>query len=625
MTVARRTPRRFTAVLATWGLAVALTAAGSAAASAAPRPAVTGLQISDDLSSVSCLSASWCMAVGSTGVQGGSDTTNRALAQLWNGHTWTVLPVPQPASPGANLAGVSCLSRVRCIAVGGQVTPAQMLAEEWNGSTWQMLPVPSTVPPMGALACVSGSKCLAVGSYGQSVSARWDGTTWRGLKTPDPGGPQSGLNGVSCPSATDCVAVGQAFTNNTSTQEIADQWNGHGWRVMKTPPVLQFDYNANAVGVSCAGTSWCMAVGEYDPPSAMMWTGHGAWQQLTLPAGTGELLGVSCVSTTWCMAVGQDSTQSVPTAIDWNGSTWQWLNPVNPGSSGTVTTGLSGVWCGSADTCLAVGQYAVNGAGNSDGDAEFRLAQTWNGSTWQVPAPHGYLVGLTDGGVASLHVSWYGSELGSVPSAPVGLAADPATGGYWIANADGAMSNDNAPWCGSQRWTLPTGVKAVAIAADPVTGGYWMLDSDGGIGNFNAPAQGSELGNVPSPPDGLAADPATGGYWILNADGAVSNDDAPWHGSQRGTLPTGVKAVAIAADPVTDGYWILDSNGDVGNFDAPSYGSELGHLTSAPAGIAADPATGGYWIVNASGSVTAFHAPSYGSASGGTPDAIAGL
>src|ERR1700722_10231802 len=107
MTVARRTARRFTAVLAAWGLAVALTGAGSAAAStAATRPAVTGLQISDDLSSVSCLSASWCMAVGSTGVQGGSDTTNQALAQLWNGHTWTVLPVPQPASPGASLAGV---------------------------------------------------------------------------------------------------------------------------------------------------------------------------------------------------------------------------------------------------------------------------------------------------------------------------------------------------------------------------------------------------------------------------------------------------------------------------------------------------------------------------------------
>jgi hypothetical protein len=363
-----------------------------------------------------------------------------------------------------------------------------------------------------------------------------------------------------------------------------------------------------------------MAVGMYDQPAAMEWTGHGGWQQLTLPSGSGVLSGVSCPRNGWCMAVGHDSNQYTPTAADWNGSTWQWLTAVSPVNPGQANTSLNAVGCQVTLLCLAVGQYAIGG----QGDPEFRLGETWNRSTWRIPATHGYLAGSTDGGVANFNVSWYGSERGDVPSRPDGLATDPATGGYWILNTDGSVSNDNALWDGSQRGTLPSGVTAVAIAADPLTGGYWLLDSDGGIGAFDAPAEGSELGNAPSPPDGLAADPVTGGYWILNADGGVSNEDAPWQGSQRGTLPSGVRAVAIAADPVTGGYWILDSNGDVAGFGAPSYGSELGHLTSAPAGIAADPVTGGYWIANAGGGVTAFHAPSYGSATGAT-DAIAGL
>lgn len=55
-------------------------------------------------------------------------------------------------------------------------------------------------------------------------------------------------------------------------------------------------------------------------------------------------------------------------------------------------------------------------------------------------------------------MSWYGSELGSVPSVPVGLAAGPATGGYWIANADGSVTAFHAPSYGSASGGTPDAI-----------------------------------------------------------------------------------------------------------------------------------------------------------------------
>jgi hypothetical protein len=83
---------------------------------------------------VACRSASNCILVGAT-VTAGAD---RAGAEIWNGRTLRLLPVPQP--PESHLAGISCPSPRRCIAVG--TARRGQLAELWNGTTWRVLPVP---------------------------------------------------------------------------------------------------------------------------------------------------------------------------------------------------------------------------------------------------------------------------------------------------------------------------------------------------------------------------------------------------------------------------------------------------------------------------------------------------
>lgn len=104
--------------------------AGTRAARPAGMPAVPasfgpGPPVNAGLSGVSCLSASFCMAVGGyTGTLGGS----RPLSEEWNGSRWRVLP--SPASGGTSQ--VSCTRVTFCMAVG---TGPQI----WNGLSWQAL------------------------------------------------------------------------------------------------------------------------------------------------------------------------------------------------------------------------------------------------------------------------------------------------------------------------------------------------------------------------------------------------------------------------------------------------------------------------------------------------------
>ena len=76
------------------------------------------------LVSVSCTSATACVAVGST--------ADHALVERWDGSLWTIMPTPDPpGAPGemAELVSVACASARDCSAVG-----RSFLISEWNNS-----------------------------------------------------------------------------------------------------------------------------------------------------------------------------------------------------------------------------------------------------------------------------------------------------------------------------------------------------------------------------------------------------------------------------------------------------------------------------------------------------------
>ena len=68
-----------------------------------------------ELNSVSCTSATNCVAVGDYMDQ--ADTSDTTLAEQWNGTSWTVLTTPSPVTFSA-LVSVSCPSATHCVAVG---------------------------------------------------------------------------------------------------------------------------------------------------------------------------------------------------------------------------------------------------------------------------------------------------------------------------------------------------------------------------------------------------------------------------------------------------------------------------------------------------------------------------
>src|SRR6516165_1822594 len=167
------------------------------------------------LLSSSCTSPRACTAVGhhtdGTGVIA-------PLAEFWDGTSWRTQATPVPAGAiQAQLLGVSCPAASTCTAVGFYVNSASNdvpLAERWNGTSWKIQPVPNpagaTGTQLSGVSCSAASACTAVGTAPNATLAeRWNGTSWRIQVTPNPPGAFfAQLSSVSCSAASTCTAVG---------------------------------------------------------------------------------------------------------------------------------------------------------------------------------------------------------------------------------------------------------------------------------------------------------------------------------------------------------------------------------------------------------------------------------
>lgn len=117
------------------------------------------------------------------------------FAESFNGASWRVLPTPAPGPLGSGLYHVSCGATARCMAVGGFLTTGpggpRAFAEAWNGSVWALLTVPTHSPAFSDLygvSCVTASACMAAGErFPQlTLADRWNGTSWQVVPTRNP-------------------------------------------------------------------------------------------------------------------------------------------------------------------------------------------------------------------------------------------------------------------------------------------------------------------------------------------------------------------------------------------------------------------------------------------------------
>jgi hypothetical protein len=292
------------------------------------------------LEDVSCMSPSNCMAVGYY-----SDTPEDAqtLAESWNGTQWSVTTTPNPSATYDQLKGVSCTGSTSCIAVGEVVNssgPNETLVESWDGTSWSVVPSPSVGvdSSLESVSCNGPTQCQAIGSYtadstgpSQTLAESWNGSVWSITPSPSPGpGHTTALLGVSCPTTSNCIAVGYYGATH---KPLVESWDGGTWSVVRSPNP-KADDDAELFGVSCHKSNDCVAVGGYFPGKysertlVESWNGR-AWSITPSPSPEGtdnavhpipELDAASCTASTACVAVGHYLNKSMTKTLVETGS-----------------------------------------------------------------------------------------------------------------------------------------------------------------------------------------------------------------------------------------------------------------------------------------------------------------
>ncbi len=360
---------------------------------------------SNFLSGVSCPSASLCVAVDQSGNL--VTSTNPAGGPS----AWTVRSVD-----GSNqLSGVSCASVSLCVAgdrSGNILTSTSPDSGSWtvrnvDGSTI-IFAVSCTATP--TILCVAGDQNGALTSTNPSAG------TW----TPA-AGPQFGYRGVSCPSASLCVAVGAARSVFSSTNPTG------GPSAWTSSDIIPSTYDFGFVGITCPAASVTLCVGVNDAGDLVTTstpTGPGtAWTVQSVDP-LGGVHAVSCPSNNLCVGVGGTGNVVVGSGT---APATQSMTVAKAGTgAGSVTSQPAGVDCGGS--C----------SHSFDGGTQVTLTPTpasgstfagWSGAcsgtgTCQVTMNRDQTVTATFNTTPPTHtltVSKAGSGSGSVASQPAGI------------------------------------------------------------------------------------------------------------------------------------------------------------------------------------------------------------
>ena len=182
--------------------------------------------VAHELLSVSCVSSSFCAAVGLDG------------AVTFNGSTWTA-----PVLPDIGLSSVSCASATSCVAANGLASVATFDGAHWSG----MQSTGVVTSDVSDVSCPTTSYCLLAGYQGVSS---WNGGGWSPYPAPGT------ILGVSCPAAELCVAAAESPYRQPDGE--ISVWDGSQWSMPIQAPVGD-DFNGSVM-ISCPTTSFCMQV-----------------------------------------------------------------------------------------------------------------------------------------------------------------------------------------------------------------------------------------------------------------------------------------------------------------------------------------------------------------------------
>lgn len=331
------------------------------------------------LLSVSCPTATFCAAVGTT------------FVATFDGVRWAA-PTRIEVAPYALFTSVSCASATFCVAVDalGQTTT-------WDGTTWHPLVV---ADPLGltSVSCPAAGLCFA--TDGNGGVARLSGGSWQvTAKVLD----ATNALQIACPSSTSCEAI---------SADRSATYSGGSWKASTPHGIVTSQQNLR---LACASATYCAIT---DLNTGGWWTSTDGHTWASRPAsGLTQSWGLACVSSTSCVVLGSLPGAAWPDrAATFNGTSWSVPTVIDPYDSGSI----SGVQCPTTTFCLA-----------TDGD----YYMTMTGTTWSpypIPMPAGVgTIGLLTCATPTDCVAATGNGVttynGSTWSAPRKVSAKPLT------------------------------------------------------------------------------------------------------------------------------------------------------------------------------------------------------
>jgi hypothetical protein len=388
-----------------------------------------------------------------------------------------VLLVPTQASAATSLEDVFCTSSSNCIAVGGSDESGawNAHAKRWNGTAWTSETI---APPNGAstsklsgVTCLSASDCIAVGTVveeeqgKQALLASWNGSSWATAPIPAEGVSSSELKEIACTSSSACVAVGSSRDEDGRKQALAMRWNGSAWSTNTHPQPSES--LTELTGVSCVGPADCVAVGSFVNSSnvtktlASVWNGT-SWSVVATPEPGGaeltQLQDVSCRPSEACTAVGNysDSKGEERTLALRRNVSGTWSIQPTPLYPDVLSRSLTAVSCSSSSSCTAVGFVEQH-------SKEVPMALAWNGTSWSSQSIDGEMLGAS--AVILTSVSCLSSsDCNATGSVSYGRSAAPRNlafrfnGSVWLVTEQGSYERTWTTFDATQRRTELSGV-----------------------------------------------------------------------------------------------------------------------------------------------------------------------
>jgi hypothetical protein len=454
----------------------------------------------------------------------------------------------------------------------------------------------------GLAGAGTASAGLRPAEAGGASSGPGPGSTWDIPPTPDPSGDWGAgadnvIDGVSCASATFCMASGYYVPRPEKPRTyfavpLFERWDGSVWSTV-FPPEGTATSEDEVEGISCPEVDFCMAVGSAEGrPGAQLAESNlalrydGTWSVVPVPnppLGEGleqsELSDVSCTSPSDCVAVGSvvytRFLSSKAVIEQWNGASWSLVNSPSVGAENELD-GVSCTMNGGA-RCVAVGAenaQSNQGTPNINGHAVVEVDQ---GGEWSVAAK-------VDA-IAANH-----SNLAAVSCLS---ATDCVAVGRYEIGRDSFLLDDN--WDG-RAWapvhTPPTFGAGVSVSCTAATN---CLDV-GGAGKV-ARWDGTSWDKVPTPADAIGGSVLTAraiscvpDLCTVAGGRLVDGSTATWvqQGAQQNVLKIHIEPVEVTASGLSTAQitiTVLSPTGD------PVPGAEV--VVQPPAEVGTDGVANG--------------------------------